>query len=305
MTCHDVVCHRGRQLVNGICRPLETKFSDTCFSVSIKFTPLEGLQVDKSKVADSVRTVLDRMLDHSTAEKDKRSIDSLSNKTQSFLFFNNTNDAGNFNYIVVYIQTVLRSIHKKDEFLEILMKNIPVFRDDYLEDMEIWLQFNQELAVYNLSVSEENTKIYVPIEDTQLFDELVPDAGLSDTMICHPRDTVQLNELHLCPHVVLDAHEVPVEVQNERLYFQNNEERVSFSKWQYEIHDDKIHICLHDYLQVYHIVIAAESPDPVVSSTATVSSIGSVVASRATDNKLLLSFDFISFIVYSSAKPEA
>ena len=66
-----------------------------------------------------------------------------------------------------------------------------------------------------------------------------------DGLMCTDKDILPFTRIKLCPYISFGVDEINVDVQNDVLII--NEINVNFSNWEYEIHSDKIYMCLDDY----------------------------------------------------------
>ena len=270
MMCRDVFCHEHRTLSNGMCISVEKIYSNgTCFSVFIKLTPVPHekpvrlVNIEKATLAFNIKSFLKpgHVTDRPGTRPGifERAAESL--YEQEFQFFYKASKTGHLDYVVVYINTVFQSRDDKNEFLEQLMST-KMLDVAYIWETEHVIAFSVELAVYNLTMSDQTTKVLIPSGDKISVDELTLDEDNPNASVCRNKEIVQLNQLHWCPYIKLDVHQVSVKIKMGYLRFFNifadNIIKV-LSEWEYELHDDVIYICFDDYLDIYRIMKVGNS----------------------------------------------
>ena len=242
-------------MFDGICRAGSKTFNDTCFSVFVKLTPLP--REKPLHLADIDFPLFAHVIKYTLKEKysSQGSAGTSSSQKDSFRIFYKTDNEGYVKYVVVYIQTSLQSSKEIYKFLDNLLQ-LPVIELNYM--FELYFEFSVELALYNITESAQNTTVFISHGSYLCADEILSDTVISDSNICPHTDAVQLNNLYRCPYIILGIEEISMKIMNDFLYIPgymvNDEYPKVLSKSDYEIHDEKIHICLYDYLDIYHLM---------------------------------------------------
>ena len=257
MVCRDVFCHEHRSVENGECKSSFTWFSETCFSIFIKMTPLPESRPPKLVMMQKnvLKENIEVRFRAYRSTRQERSVGSSDGPKQQFMFFFKETETEYLEYVIVYIDTVFQNSGDKNEFIEGLIqtKSINSF---YGSDMEYgFITFALSLEVYNVTKSGEKTKLYVPNGETMSIDEVLSDSKDSDKNICQNRAKMEMNLLHVCLYIKLATNELPMKIENDFLIISDKGlGRVMkvLSKWKYEKHDDMFYICLDDYLDIYH-----------------------------------------------------
>ena len=257
MVCRDVLCHTGRVLKNGACSNKKKNKKKICSSIDIQLFPGHDLEVyDRFATALDLKHMLQYVNPH------------LKGTIKDFILFYKTNDMYHLQYMVVRIVSEFSNRNSMFDFLD-LMVSTPHIAVQVMFERD--MLFAVKLAMLNMDVFKHTAKLYVPNISDMSVDELVSRVNVSGT--CTYNETLQVNKLHICPFVKLGMNEISVTLENDFLFVQDiSSDKLfkTFSKWEYEIHEDNIYICLEDYLDIYYMMAErkATQSSTVISSPA-------------------------------------
>lgn len=256
MNCRDVLCHEHSWPNNGVCEDLGYSFDDTCFYVFLKLTPIQGTPKHKLDPVDLIQLQQesDRKFKTGTENVRLRRDWTEPRKYKDHLqIFPKTDGLGYIQYFVFYIIKIFSTGDQKMKFLEDIV-NSPIFESTYSHP-EISTKFSVEIALYNLTTSDNITRIIVPQMNAMQVDELVTQSDAIRESMCDNKEVVEVTKLHWCPYIVLDHDEFSMTIENDFLTisFDMKENRTFkvLSKWAYEVKDGSYRVCLQDYLEFY------------------------------------------------------
>ena len=248
MVCRDIFCDERHILFNGKCYPMQTKsVNKTCFSVFMKLTSLSG----------KIFATRDQ-LRHSFFSQ-QLFYQNFSQIPQQVKLFFKTNDTGYIEYFVAYIVSVFQRPPHIDELLDYV---IMMSKSELYFGKDAW-RFSVELARYDMTASDQSTKLLVHNSFENSFDELTENYNSSNENICSDKETVQLSKLNTCPHTRLRFGDLSMKIELDFLvfldHFEDNKIIKMLSKWEYEMEGETIKICFKDYLIISNVISRSHS----------------------------------------------
>ena len=242
LLCRDLLCHESRILLEGACAPKIGYESDAaCFDLFVLMTPMSELI--HSSITNSLLDGIRNML---------------LNKARNFnvielhLYVKTSHD-NMIDYIVAHMavaETSETSVHNISE-LQIRLHDILV--TVYYNFEEDTLSFWMEIQSYTTTVSDNVLVLKVPNgKDMSL--ELTPVYNYHKRISSYSECTA-VKKLFSCTFVEIGLDELDFAIENDVLYFEKaNDNNSNFSKWQYDIHENKVHMCLEDFRHLYESV---------------------------------------------------
>ena len=270
MVCRDIQCYEKIQLVGQVghdhaCTPLDRKFSGLCFLVNVfvKLTPLKTrLRLNDVYLVNRIIYFMKVSLDEYEYIEDFQFYKKLIYQgSKSFV-----------EYLAAHIVIHIEYLHWNNLatfLLHFHNKSIPV---DHLD-------FNLKIA--SLGITKDLLLIEV-YKDNKTLENA-----------CSERHELHFNKVLLCPFIKINMNETSMKIENESLVFEETTPYKMIAPWQYEVHDETIHICLDDYRSVYDALPWSESNNYVrEEETITISQILSLTCTCVSLVCLLITIGF-------------
>ena len=251
MVCRNVSCNLGSTLDHGQC---ESSYMITehiksnnvsCFSTFFKLTPLHNtvpLPTKTILLAPKLINVLNPLfylpdwLEY------------------GYGYFLNSDADGFIKYIIVYVLVPFYDIGQEEVYLNLFASLVntgsKLDMSVKLNDPETVLSV--DISNYNFSFG--NATVSIPSDSGMFVTTLTETYRNSDHFLeyCPQSRTVAINKLYMCPFVSISLNEYDIEIKNDILIVNMDNTRTKvYSKWEYEQYGDQIHMCLHDYIDVY------------------------------------------------------
>ena len=249
MVCRDVFCRENHKLAHGKCTVSRYVTHENCFAMYIRLSVIRATIV-------TIHDNFDLSVFVGDLQYDLESALGIRNEMQIFQAFYHLGDNSRLEYVVVYVAFDFTDILKSDQILTSLFQ----MPDVEVLFHEIDVIFSLELTVYNMTLSDQEAKLLVPI-GLNSFDTLHssyrPDAS---RFSCSQKETVLINKLHFCPYIALGVDEIPhlSIIGNDLVSFveaaNDNQPLKLLTRWDYEIQDNKLYICLEDYFDIYQVI---------------------------------------------------
>ena len=229
MLCRDIQCYENIQLVGQVghdhaCTPLDRKFSGLCFLVNVfvKFTPLKtrlqlnDIYKERTLVYDIIYFIKGNLDEYEYIE--------------DFQFFKKLIYQGSksfVEYLAVHIVMHIEYFHWYNlaNLLHFHNKSVP------------GLGFNLKIASSGIT------------KDLLLIEVYKNNGTLENA--CSERQKLHFNKVLLCPFIKINMNEMSMKIENESLVFEETTPYKIIAPWQYEVHNETVHICLEDYRSVH------------------------------------------------------
>ena len=190
-------------------------------------------------------------------------LDSIKNSTVSLLY----------NYTVAELHLYLKTSVLYEDTVEYLVvstafivsnntsvynivSDIPILLNKiYINvDVEANIVLFLEIQSYNMTGSEYYSTLEVPSGKDVSSDEF----SLIYSYLNSPERANEcsiVNKLFECTYIEIGFDEVRLKLENDILYVEEPFVRnITFSRWEYAIHEDRVHICLSDYRSIYDAI---------------------------------------------------
>ena len=271
MLCQDVMCYAGLPLYNGECDVYNQNLEENaCFSIFIKLTPTQNVALltnfllcDEETFTRSLRKCFDEEL-------------GITNNSTGFLYFRKLDHFSHIDYLVIYavfgFSSHSEKVYKVKRLIE---KKYFTFIPLQVESLSFDLKL--ELSVYNLNFSDFNfpdvaAELHVTTDFRTSFDTLTEtfDSSSVRSAMCSANEKIALTRLHLCPFVKIPVRALSMKITNGFLcvYEDSDSSKIVkvLPKWDYDINDNNILMCLDDYLDLYNAIPAQTSDEAGVES---------------------------------------
>ena len=248
--CRDILCHENRQTEKGICVYREqTKGDSHCYSIFLKLTPLNGML--------SLSSISNYSLLHHILVQNIELFESMATEWQ---VYGELNASDMFDYIVAYI-VVKTKIDVIQSFIKLDKTNLTA----HTNSSGKFYIFHVNLGLYDIEHTDDDSFI-------SLFDEwnfsyhILPHLYeiQGENTTCETGQKTVLNRLTLCPYVGIDIAEINVTINGDIVIINagwaNTTDDVKLTRWEYELHGDKIHLCLDTFIDIYNKVPSDERP---------------------------------------------
>ena len=249
-----MLCHADRKLDNGAClRGFKRATNSTCFSAFVRLTPLSNSRhIEASPFMNSqIQHVFMTNL-------------SICNGTELELpVFSYANDLHRVQYFVVFIAVFIPAantdcFHFVDTLIALTSDNM-----NLTDTLGRPISFSLEPAVFNITFTRTYVEISVPHLSNSTVTTLKRGATEVLENLCDYTKLTEINKLFVCPFVILDVDDFSILVKNGFLFLANldfpNKTLKTFSKWEYEIHDNELLICLDDFIELYNVMVDSKS----------------------------------------------
>ena len=258
MVCRDVFCRNFHKLRYGKCTVTDSVRQEFCSAMFIKMTVTTEATIQVTDPGDHYfkRDLLEEF----------ETIIGLRNVTQTFTVFYKFDALRMIEYVVLYVTFDFIDTNESYHVLSSLMQL------DYLqlEYTERYVMFSVDFAVYNMTLSDQASKIVVPTS-FNTSDELHTQSNpftVGDSS-CSQKETVLINKLHFCPYIILHNDEVQAMVGKSLVFsrkaMDNTRPLKLLTEWDYKRNGSDILVCLEDYFDIYH-AMASHKDDPTSDS---------------------------------------
>ena len=232
----------------GMCvYPAEAK-RDCSYSIFLKFTPVDGMLslVDITSISN------ESVLYHILVQNIEALVD--------LQVYGESDDSDMFDYIVVYL-VVKTEIDVIQSFIKLDKTNLTV----HTNSSGKFYIFHLNLGLYDIEHTDNNSFV-------SLFDELdfsyhvLPHVyeRRDEKATCETGQKTVLNRLILCPYVRIDIAEINVTINGDIVIINggwvNTTDDVRLTRWEYELHADKIHLCVDTFIDIYNKIPSDKRP---------------------------------------------
>ena len=254
MVCRHVRCYGDRVLNNGKCvnyGPVRLSSDDEhCFSAFLKATPSNELRFPKDELVPLVDTIL-------------RLAQLNSQIWSTTINFFQTETGESYKYILIYILVKFDQNINRIRY-ESFFQNILSLKSHKVSINKGGIgQVAVEFKQYNITFSDGMATVTVPNQTAASFDVLTAPYWPVNLHYCLEKEVLMINKIYVCPFLELHINDYSIRIENTFLYFNmdkiSNEPFKVLQNWEYEIHGDKVYICLEDFLDVYEAVVKLNS----------------------------------------------
>ena len=113
-------------------------------------------------------------------------------------------------------------------------------------------RFRSELGLYNMTRGKDVTKVYVTGQDGFGTLDIIYSSNQVNNS-CFAKTTLSFDKLLTCPFIAISFKELSMKVENDWLSIKGNSRfRKLFSRREYRVTKDGVHVCLSDYQPIYN-----------------------------------------------------
>ena len=227
----------------GKCVYPEEADRDCSYSIFLKLTPVDGMLSLVDTISISNNSLLTYLDIGGEAE---------------FQVYGESNASDMFGYIVVYL-VVKTQLDVIQSFIKLDKTNLNV----YTNSDEIYKQFHLNFGLYDIEHTGKDS--FVSLFDEKDFTKHILSLiyeGQYGNATCKTGNRTVLNRLTLCPYVVFDMAKIDVMLNKDIVIINggwaNTTDDVKLTRWEYELHGDKIHVCLNTFIDIYNKIPSDE-----------------------------------------------
>ena len=248
MVCRNVTCHEHSNLVKGECvYPTKVYYSKldraSCYSYFVKLVPVP----DSRPLGDFEQRITTDIED---------TINSFTlnfvGMHYQYLYFISSNNDRHIEFVVLYMLIQFeKGTHRLAyiRFIDRLMN----MQSSSVVFQSFGITFNVEVAQYNYTFDNGSARVCVPNQFGRCKKELRTDYDRN--FLCSVEETFMVSKLYVCPFIQFHINDFPCKIENDFLICAEdatfNRTTKVLSKWEYEIHEETIDICLRDYEDIY------------------------------------------------------
>ena len=241
--CRDILCkHENRNMYQGKCVYHEYSNKDCSYSAFLKLTPVNDILFSTDLAIISNGTLLYLM----------QNIFSRYTRTVEWRVYGEPNAYDIIEYIVVYI--VVNNVSDAvQEFIVIDKTNLTVYKNS----SEVLNVFYVNLGLYDIEYNDNDSFVTL-YEERDLSFHILPMLyeKYPRSESCGTGKNIVMNRLTLCPYVAVDIAEMNITIHGDIMVINggwtNTTDDVLLTRWEYELHGDKIYVCLDTYIDIYN-----------------------------------------------------
>ena len=239
MQCRDITCFESRLYdpAKYACEVILGRMEKFCYAVFLKLTSF-GAQLHFRSLASAL--FISRL--HQSFDASILNMTSMVEQFGILIAHGVVDNDDYLNSFVVYL-LINTDIYQNFSFLERLSNMHSLYVGG--EGMPVYL-FGVELLSYGLNgPTVDDISLFATNNSLSLINLTTVHSTEFDELMCTDKDILPFTRIKLCPYISFGIDEINVDVHNDVLII--NEINVNFSNWEYEIHSDKIYMCLDDY----------------------------------------------------------
>ena len=246
LVCRDISCQENDILQriaprDPECVPVRR---DTCFLIYVKLILQEGSYLTNAILQD--RIIILELIRHLI--RINTGLKELLEELEVYKKSVQTDDAIIVKYLVIKMKIfdpgndwnnlltdLLMHLHNNDIFLATNKRN--------------HFHFVSELVAYSPS-NHQNDTLYVVSGHNTTVDVLIREYQITYATNCN--ETVLFTKIQVCPFVEIGVNELSTKYDNDFLVIEDTVPQKILSRWEYEMHIDKIRVCLEDFQSIYN-----------------------------------------------------
>ena len=252
MICRDLHCQELRYLRGLECLIKQNQIINKCYQMFVKLNVSEGqLVAVLFRGVTNMATVGHRLINLLPSD---------STTVRKFQIYEKTVDRDNMlyiEYVVVELSVEVRSTPGMDTEIKInknLNGNSFTVNDvTYVTELDFYVTEH----VTHAETSEPVEMLRVPQADISvskllplMYSKALQGDGV-DGNVCSESTILPFSKMQFCPYIDIDLDEWDIEIENGFLTIEKELTAASFTKWEYEISEDILHICLDDFHSIY------------------------------------------------------
>ena len=242
--CRDILCkHENRKMNKGKCVYHEYSNRDCSYSIFLKLTPVKYHLSLPDIAIISNNTLLYLM----------QNMFYFRTQTVAWRVYGEPNSLDIIEFIVVNI-VVNTDSDIVQEFIIIDKTNLTV----YINSSEVLNIFYVKLGLYDIEFNDSGDSFVTLYDERDFSYHILPLLYIiyPGYETCETGMNTILNRLTLCPYVAVNMDEMNITLHGDIMVVNGGWTKVTddvlLTRWEYELHGDKIYVCLDTYTGIYN-----------------------------------------------------
>lgn len=265
MKCRDAFCQKDRSyhiLHNRkTCTPKANFGTDYCFSIFIKLVPVEEYTLREAQLKKTVNLLRVKNFVTDFLRVDRGVVKEIK------LYPKYKKSSGNpiVEYLVAHLIVNVAEAQSLD-VLRVFVQNMNAGNIDTKSINTENFVFQSSLAVYNITNDVGGkSEIIVPnynsldsdtlkeldLKATDVYSEF---SGNYTENSCRTKESRTFKKTDILPFIKIGLNELAMRIENDSLILHEDYLRKVFTSFEYDVHQDIIHLSLEDYIFIYDVM---------------------------------------------------